>query len=98
MNGRANQFVLTLESGGQHGFVKAARHQIIVRRTLTRQDRASGINQRQNYRRVQAFIFGLHVIDDSVEFDVSVVTGNHFDSDPLPEDLARSNSERQLER
>jgi hypothetical protein len=40
----------------------------------------------------------LHVIDDTVEFDVSVVTGNHFDSDPLPEVFARRNSERQLER
>ena len=69
--------MLSLESFAQHVFVKARRDQILITRTLGCQNRAADIDERKQQRRLEAFVFRLHVIDDALVFYVSVEAGDH---------------------
>jgi len=77
MNRSANQFVLTLETLHQNLLIKAAGDQIVIRRAFGCEDLPLHINERQDQRRAQTLIFGLHVVNDAVKFNVCVVAGDH---------------------
>ena len=71
--------MLPRESLCQHFLIKTRRNKIIIRRTLTRQNLATRINERQNNRFLKTLVLGLHVIENALVFDVRVVAGDHFD-------------------
>jgi len=69
--------VLPLKPFGQGPFIQTAVQEIVIRFAFAGKDRPPIVNKRHYYRRRYAFVFGLDVVNDTVEFDVSVITGDH---------------------
>ncbi len=71
--------MLALQSFRQHCFIETSGDQIVVRRALAREYRAAGVHQRQHQRRFEPLVFCLHMIGDSIMFNVGIVASNHSD-------------------
>ncbi len=76
-DGGANQFVLSLKAFGKLGFVKTGYEQIVVGSAFAGENRAADIDERKDHRRVDSFIFRLHVVNGSSVRNVCVKTGDH---------------------
>ena len=70
--------MLPLESFGQDFITETLCNQIFVGCALAREDRAANVNERENYWCVKSFVFCLHMIDDTIMFDVGIESGNHL--------------------
>ena len=78
-NGGTDEFVLALKSFGEDERVETRIDQIVIVRTLARQNRAADIDERQDQWCVESFIFRLDVVHHAVKFYVSVEAGDHND-------------------
>src|SRR5215203_3439591 len=77
LDGRADQFMLSVEAGGKEFLVKISLEEVIVRQPLARENCPAVVDQRQNYRLRETFVFGLHVVRNPIEFYVCVVASYH---------------------
>ena len=69
--------MLAVEASRQQTFVKFTHKEIVVRQPLARKDRPAVIDQGQDDRLRETFVFGLDVVRNAFEFYICVVASYH---------------------
>jgi len=69
--------MLPLKPLGQRSFIQTAVQEIVIRFAFAGKDRPSIVDEGHYYRRRNTLVFRLDVINDTVEFNVSVITCDH---------------------
>ena len=78
-DGGADELVLALEAFGEDERVEARVDEVLIRRTLARQNRSAHVDERQDQRRVESFVFRLDVVHDAVKLYIRVEASDHSD-------------------